>query len=763
MSFDRQSLGYRLTVPSFIIIAVVFTALTFIIYKISHTIQEDYSRFSLSAVNSEVRKTLSATASELTAANISGNPVVTEAMQKSVKEALSLIWSRLGHDGVIATADGSLFFSTLPKDRAQAIIATGKTGYYIANGSANSYQCYAERFPLWGWRVVSVGRDTKSLMDRSSAALLLPLVSLGILLMISGIFLVLRKTLRRPVEIMVSTVKSGEKVAVTGLTEFDIIGSAVNDALERLHEREAALENELRERVRAEKELRERDAHIQRLLSCTEEGIYGIDPDGNCTFCNLSCLKLLGYEHESQLLGVNMHNLIHHSYPDGTAYSNHECRVYLAFRGETNVHVDSEVFWRADGSSFPVEYWSHTVYEDNRVSGAVVTFIDISQRKLLEDQLIQAQKMESIGRLAGGIAHDFNNLLTPIKGYAEFLLQDLAEDNAAATKVERVLKAANRAQTLVQQLLSFSRKQILEMKVIDLNQTIKSFHDIMRRTIRENITIRLFLSDQGYGIRADKNQIEQVLMNLVVNAQDAIGERGEITIETAYVLLDDEYASNHTEVTPGRFLMLAVSDNGCGMDKETRQRIFEPFFTTKGIGKGTGLGLATVYGIVRQHGGNIWVYSEPGKGTTFKVYFPIVDDQLAYEQPALPEEVPLPVDRLNILVVEDNEMVRTMVDELLTRRGYEVLSTEFPQEALQMVNGKPLDLLIADVVMPVMTGPELHAKLLNNYPGLKVLYMSGYTSNVIVHQGVLDEGIHYIQKPFAVTEFAKKVEALLKT
>ncbi|GAM10223.1 blue-light-activated protein [Geobacter sp. OR-1] len=762
MAPDRYSLGYRLIVPSFIIIALVFASLTYLIYTISQTIQDDYSRFSLAAVNGEARKILSAAASEMTAADLSGNQVVTAAMQKSVKEALTLLWQRMNHDGVIAKADGTILFSTLPEDRCRAIITGGNSGYYIALAPSGKSRCYAQRFPLWDWRVVSVDRNSRSLMDRSMAGLLLPAVSLGILLMTGGVFLVLRKTLRQPMEQMVSALKHGKEIEATGLTEFDFIGNAVNDAFARLHERETALGNELQERIRVENELRASDEHIHRLLSFTEEGIYGIDTKGNCTFCNLSCLKMLGYE-EEQLLGVNVHDLVHHSHPDGTAYANRECRIYLAFRDEVNVHVDNEVFWRSDGSSFPVEYWSHTVYEQGKVTGAVVTFIDISQRKLLEDQLIQAQKMESIGRLAGGIAHDFNNLLTPIKGYAEFLMQDLAGDTPAVAKVKRVLKAADRAQTLVQQLLSFSRKQILEMKVIDINQTITSFYDIMRRTIRENINLRLYLSDETYGIRADRNQIEQVIMNLAVNAQDAIAGRGEITFETAFVLLDDEYASNHAEVTPGRFLMLAVTDNGCGMDKETRQRIFEPFFTTKGVGKGTGLGLATVYGIVRQHGGNIWVYSEPGKGTTFKVYFPIVDDQLTYEPHVPQAELSSPAERLHILVVEDNEMVRTMVDELLSRRGYDVISTEYPKEALQMVSGRPLDLLISDVVMPVMTGPELHEKLLESYPGLKVLYMSGYTSNIIVHQGVLDEGIHYIQKPFAVTEFARKVEAILNS
>jgi len=394
---------------------------------------------------------------------------------------------------------------------------------------------------------------------------------------------------------------------------------------------------------------------------------------------------------------------------------------------------------------------------------------DISERKsaeaendLLTRQLIQAQKMESIGQLAGGVAHDFNNLLTPIIAYSELLQMDLPDDEAALAKVGNVLKAAEKAKELVQQLLSFSRKQVMEMEVIDLNQIIAAFHGILRHTIRESIAIRLDLEEGSHGIRADRNQIEQVIMNLAVNAQDAIGERGTITIETASVLLDDAYAHQHPEVNPGRYLMMAITDDGCGMDQETRQRIFEPFFTTKGVGKGTGLGLATVYGIVRQHGGTIWVYSEPGQGATFKCYFPVVDESPAGEKSAACAGVSLAGDRRTILLVEDNEMIRTLVNDLLSRQGFEVLVAEDPRQALEISRNRGLDLLITDVVMPYMTGPELHAKLLADYPGLKALYMSGYTSNIIAQQGMLGEGVRYLQKPFAISEFLRTAEALLK-
>jgi len=383
------------------------------------------------------------------------------------------------------------------------------------------------------------------------------------------------------------------------------------------------------------------------------------------------------------------------------------------------------------------------------------------ERQLLEEQLIQAQKMESIGRLAGGVAHDFNNLLTPIMCYTELLKRDFSGNEGAATKTVSIMNAAVKAKNLVQELLCFSRKQVLDMKTIDLNKTIKSFNSILRHTIRESVDIRLCLAEKSYCIRADSNKIEQIIMNLAVNAQDAIGEVGTITIETSPVLIDDEYARQHRDLKPGHYMMLAVTDDGCGMDQETQQRIFEPFFTTKEVGKGTGLGLATVYGIVRQHGGSIWVHSESGKETKFKCYFPIVDEAPVCNQSTAHDLTWFVGEKRTILLVEDNEMVRTLVDELLTKNGFKVLVAEDPVQALRISEGHTLDLLVSDVVMPDMTGPEVHSKLIENHPGLRVLYMSGYASNVIAQQGVFGNGVQYIQKPFTIAEFAKKIEQVL--
>ncbi|MCM0082592.1 ATP-binding protein [Geomonas sp. Red32] len=559
--------------------------------------------------------------------------------------------------------------------------------------------------------------------------------------------------------------------------ELGEIGRAFNDMADRLRqtlftkeqlettvaERTAALESALAEQVRSKNEVVAKEARIKLLLDSTAEAIYGLDVEGNCIFCNAACVAMLGYGSEQQLLGKNMHSLLHHTRPDGTPYQMERCGIFDAFRKGERYHCDREFFWRIDGTPIPAEYWAYPVREGERITGAVVTFLDISERIRLTEQLVQAQKLESIGRLTGGVAHDFNNLLTPIMGYTEILRKDLAGNDQAVAMLSNVLKAAGKARELVKQLLSFSRKQVLEMKVMDLSEVIGGLKGILRHTIRESVELRFNLAPQRYGVRADRNQIEQVIMNLAVNAQDAIAGHGTIIIETGPVLLDNEYAGLHTEVVPGRYLMVAVSDDGCGMDQETRQRIFEPFFTTKGVGKGTGLGLATVYGIVRQHGGNIWVYSEPGKGTTFKCYFPIVDAEPVAEEAAAEAEVSLEGGLRTILLVEDDEMVRAMVQEFLAGQGFQVLDAGTAEEALNISKGRQLDLLITDVVMPDLNGPELYTRLLEGHAGLRALYMSGYTHNVIVHQGVLEEGIHYIQKPFDAASFTRKVQSVLQS
>jgi CheY-like chemotaxis protein len=370
--------------------------------------------------------------------------------------------------------------------------------------------------------------------------------------------------------------------------------------------------------------------------------------------------------------------------------------------------------------------------------------------------------MEAIGRLAGGIAHDFNNLLTAINGYSDLGLRKIADDSPVRRNLNEIRKAGERAAGLTRQLLAFSRKQVLQPKVLQLNSIIADIDKMLKRLIGEDVALLTVLNPALEQIKADPGQIEQILMNLVVNARDAMPKGGKLTIETANVYLDEEYARSHNSVQPGSYIMLAVSDTGHGIDAKTRERIFEPFFTTKEVGKGTGLGLSTVYGIVKQSGGNIWVYSEVGRGTTFKVYFPIVK-QPAEAIQRLTRPIELPGGSETVLLVEDEDLVRKMAKEILQMSGYYVLEARQGIEALALTKefDKPIHLMVTDVVMPQMSGPELAGHLERSSPHIRVLYMSGYTDEAIVHHGVLKEGVAFLEKPFTPDALALKVREVL--
>ena len=384
-----------------------------------------------------------------------------------------------------------------------------------------------------------------------------------------------------------------------------------------------------------------------------------------------------------------------------------------------------------------------------------------AETERLEKQFRQAQKLESIGRLAGGVAHDLNNLLSPILGYSELLLLENDDADRRRESVEQILKAGRRARDLVRQLLAFSRRQTLQFRPLDLNLLLINFEKLLRRTIREDVDIKILPSQSLPLINGDMGQIEQVVMNLTVNAQDAMPDGGALTIETGQVELDETYASEHDGVTPGPYVLLTVSDTGTGMDQETLGQLFEPFFTTKKLHEGTGLGLSTVYGIVKQHGGNVWAYSELELGTTFKIYLPVstgslpVENRSAENQPAGGSET--------ILLVEDDEDVRDLALAILKRNGYTVLVAESGPEALFMLKNHkgPLHLILTDVVMPEMNGRQLFDQASVIYPDVKALYMSGYTRDVIAHRGVINAGVNFIQKPFSVKLLATSIREVL--
>ncbi|MBI5590901.1 MAG: PAS domain S-box protein [Deltaproteobacteria bacterium] len=649
------------------------------------------------------------------------------------------------------------------------------------------------------------------------------------------------------------------------------------------------------ERRQSEEAIRQLSQQNQMILNAAGEGIVGLDAQGVVIFMNPAAAAMTGYE-ATELLGQDLHHRIHHSRPDGTTYPQALCPMHETLSAGTASRIRDEVLWRKDGTSFPAAYSSTPIVENGSISGAVITFRDISERKQaevalrnseeyfrllienssdlitvldgdgiiryespslerilgykpeelvgenvfefvhpddlpvvadkfargiltpgvsvsvqmryqhkdcswrtietigkaildrrgqlsavinshditekklveaekenMEAQLMQAQKMESVGRLAGGVAHDFNNMLSVIIGHAGMVLDQFAPTDPIYNNLREIHNAATRSADLTRQLLAFARKETISPKVLDLNDTVSNILKMLKRLIGEDIDLAWIPGPNLWPIKMDPAQIDQILANLTVNARDAITGVGSITIETTNVVIDESYCQTHAGFFTGSFVMLAVSDTGMGMDKATLSRIFEPFFTTKELGKGTGLGLASVYGNVKQNKGFINVYSEPGQGTAFKIYLRRTDARMM-EEPALVERKNL-LGTETVLLVEDEDSILGLARDILEKYGYTVLTAQSPDMALTLARNHPgrIHLLITDVVMPGMNGKDLNEALKSIKPGFKCLFMSGYTSNAVAHNGVLDEGIHFLQKPFSPKTLAEKIRDVLET
>jgi len=499
------------------------------------------------------------------------------------------------------------------------------------------------------------------------------------------------------------------------------------------------------------------EAMVLALLESASQGIISIDRVGKIVLANRRAEEMFGYSRED-LLGARIELLL----PESKRSSHtREREDYFAHPRARPMGIGMDLAGRRkDGTEFPVEVSLSTV--DTEEGAFAIAFVsDISQRKLLEEQLIHAQKMEAVGRLAGGVAHDFNNMLTVISGYNRMMLDDLSPLDPLRGNAEEILKAADRAAALTNQLLAFSRRQIVRPRVLNPNTVLANTQKMLHRLIGEDIQLVLNTAPDIGNMRADPSHIEQAIVNLAVNARDAMPEGGRITIETANAHLDENYTRTHLGMQPGDFVMIAMSDTGHGMDAETRRHIFEPFFTTKERGRGTGLGLATVYGMVKQSGGDIWVYSELGRGTTFKLYFPRVAEPESDSPEGSMETGARGAE--TVLVVEDEKAVRELTVKMMRQLGYHVLAAASGDEALEISKAHTghLALLLTDVVMPSMSGRQVADALLRSRPGMRVLYLSGYTENTVIHHGVLDEGVSFLAKPFSREALSRKVREVL--
>jgi PAS domain S-box-containing protein len=643
-----------------------------------------------------------------------------------------------------------------------------------------------------------------------------------------------------------------------------------------------SLVDDVTEHRQAEQALRDSEERNRLLLDSTAEAIYGVDLDGNCTFSNSACLRMLGYDNEQDLLGKNMHQLIQHTRPDGSPYPEQECRIYQAFHEGRGTYVEDEVLWRADGSSFPVEYWSYPIHKKDQVVGSVVTFVDITERKEAQDALMKSearlerffeasyeglffhdkgkildvnpavgdifgyspdevigmslfdfvptewlpmlqekmaagvegpyeidiikrdgsrlpvavhaksvelkgrhirvvtlrdltehkqveealrrsQKMDAIGQLSGGIAHDFNNQLGVIIGYLDFLQEYVANDEKPRKWVNTATKATLRCMDLTRQLLAFSRRQPKEKVVVDLNALLQDQKNMIARSVTPEVEVQYFLADNLWLTGTNPGEFQDAVLNLVINARDAMPGGGKLLIETSNKHLDADSATAKPGIEAGDYVQLMLNDTGVGMDRKTLGRVFEPFFTTKPEGKGTGLGMAMVYGFVNRYGGHINVYSEPGVGTTFRLYLPRSTTGKSAGIAENTQAVDIPTGNESILVVDDEADLLQLADQYLANLGYQTRLAETAAQALEILAGDgEFDMLFSDVVMPGgMNGYELAQQAIQQKPGLKVLLTSGFTSKSIANNGLARFSAHLLNKPYRKEDLAQRIRLVL--
>jgi hypothetical protein len=548
-----------------------------------------------------------------------------------------------------------------------------------------------------------------------------------------------------PVEISLSPVTTGDGM---------IVLSAIRDISDRKRiEEDLRRVNEELDR-RKSRELRDSQNRLALIVDSSQDAIIGKNLDGIVTHWNKGAEHIYGYTAQ-EMIGRPLSVLAPKEKSDEIP------GILRKIRAGERVEYFESVRVTKDGRSLNVSISVSPIHDaEGQVVGASTIARNITGQKKIEDQLRQSQKMEAVGRLAGGVAHDFNNLLGIVTACSELLRSRV--DANGLEYVDNIREAAKRGASLTRQLLAFSRRQPVQNQLLDVNERLKEVSKLLRPLMGDDVEIVLLPRSSSAIVEADPGQLDQVVMNLAVNSRDAMPHGGKLIIETGVFDFDEGFAREHPPMTAGRYVMVAISDNGTGMDEATRSRIFEPFFTTKEIGKGSGLGLATAYGIIKQSGGHVWVYSEPGHGTTFKIYLPSAEEKLNGRVESHEETLPASREGVTILLVEDDPMMRRLTRQMLQEHGYRVLEAEDGRSALEVIasNAGPIDLTLTDVVMKRMNGPELVLRLIESNPGMKVVYMSGYTGELVAHQG-FDTGIRLLEKPFTRADLLKTIDAAL--
>jgi signal transduction histidine kinase/CheY-like chemotaxis protein len=522
-----------------------------------------------------------------------------------------------------------------------------------------------------------------------------------------------------------------------------------------------SIATDITERRQAEEELRRRETLLQRIFEVLPVGLWLADRDGTLLRGNPAAIRIWGAEPRVPITEYGIFKAWR--LPSREPVLPDEWALARTIREGVTVLDELLEIEAFDGVRRTIlNYTAPVLDEQGATEGAIVINLDVSDRVAMEERFAQAQKMEAVGRLAGGVAHDFNNMLSVILGYTELALDRVDPTDQLHADLEEVYRAASHSAEITRQLLAFARRQTINPIVLDLNTTVESMLKMLRRLIGEDIDLVWHPGAGLWPVHMDPSQVDQILANLCVNARDAISGVGRITIEACNVSLTSDDLRESAGCVPGDYVQLSVSDDGCGMDAETLRQVFEPFFTTKGVGAGTGLGLATVYGIVKQNAGFINAYSEPGKGSTFRIYLPRHAGEGVAPMAGGAAELPHGRGE-TVLIVEDEAAILKLTTTMLWRLGYEVLGASSPEEALALAGAHSggIHLLVSDVVMPGMDGRKLADRLLAQHAGLKVLFMSGYTANVIAHRGVLDEGVAFVQKPFAIRDFAIAVRSTL--